>query len=408
MRVAITGASGFVGNRLVEKFYLEKLHEVTAVVRGTWGLAMPARFDLDWKVCDLFDVKELSRAFAGCDAVVHAALGAPYKEMAKAVYSAANKAGVRRVVILSSASIYNQNPQPGISESSPLPDKPRFRYNSDKIAADRAVRKLRARGQTEVVFLMPSIVYGPRSRWIANLATEVIEGTAYLVRGGHGVCNAVYIDNLIEAVRLSLSEPNVDGEAFFISDAETVTWLDFYRPIVSELGLDVEELPVIEDLPVFPNVPIKDRLREHVLIKTESRKVQKLKPIVPSFLKKVYKLVIPTRPSGRVATNPWEPLEPRKIEVSLEISELQQCNYKLPNTKAEQLLNFVPPVQFEEGMRRSIAWLEFAGFPIVSRKNKGPASDRPASGTSSLPSAAGQLPRRESSLASVVETKDAR
>ncbi len=406
MRVAITGASGFVGNRLVEKFYLEKLHDVTAVVRGTWGLAMPARFDLDWKVCDHFDVKELSRAFEGCEAVVHAAIGAPYKEMAKAVYSAANKAGVRRVVILSSASIYNQNPVPGITESSPLPEKPMFRYNSDKIAADRAVRRLRARGQTEVVFLMPGIVYGPRSRWIANLATEVIEGTAYLIRGGNGVCNAVYIDNLVEAVRLSLTAPKVDREAFFISDAETVTWRDFYRPIVSELGLEVEELPVIDDVPV-PHVPITDRLRERVLITTESRRVQKLKPIVPSFLKKVYKLVIPTRPSGRVLTNPWEPLEPRKIEVSLEISALQQCNYKLPNTKAEQLLKFVPPVQFDEGMRRSIAWLEFAGFPIVLRKNKGPASERPASGTSS-PAPAGHLPRRESSLASVVETKDAR
>src|SRR5215204_1836670 len=143
MKVAITGASGFVGNRLVEKFYLEKLHDVRAIVRGNWGLAMPARFNLDWKVCDHFDVKELSRAFAGCEAVVHTALGAPYKEMAKAVYSAADRAGVRRVIILSSASVYNQNPANRITEDSPLPTKPTFRYNSEKIAADKAVRKLR-------------------------------------------------------------------------------------------------------------------------------------------------------------------------------------------------------------------------------------------------------------------------
>ena len=362
MKVAITGASGFVGNRLVEKFYLEKLHDVRAIVRGTWGLAMPARFDIDWKVCDHFDVTELSRAFEGCDAVVHAALGAPYKEMAQAIYSGANSAGVKQVIVLSSASIYNQNPASGTTEDSPLPAKSMFRYNSEKIEADVAVRRLRARGQSEVAFLMPGIVYGPRSRWISNIATDVINDTAYLINDGKGICNAIYIDNLIEAVRLCLTAKNIDGQSFFVSDAETITWRDFYRPLVTALGRNIDELPVVEGVPL-PKLPIAERLRERILIGAESRRVQNLKPRMPATLKKVFKTIVATR-RNKAVVNDWEPLQPRRIEASPEMTALQQCVYKLPNAKAERLLNFVPPVAFGDAISRSIAWLKFAGFPV--------------------------------------------
>jgi hypothetical protein len=54
--------------------------------------------------------------------------------------------------------------------------------------------------------------------------------------------------------------------------------------------------------------------------------------------------------------------------MSLEMSILQQCEYKLPNTKAERLLNYTPPIAFTEGMRRSVSWLAFAGYPVVSTK----------------------------------------
>ena len=367
MKVAITGASGFVGNRIVEKFYLGGIHEVTPLLRGTWGLALPARFDLPWKVCDHFDVNELSRAFAGCEAVVHAAIGSPFTEMAKAVYLAADRAGVRRVVVLSSASVYNQNPAPGTTEESPLPEKSAFRYNSEKIAADRVFRRLRSRGRAEVVFLMPGIVYGPRSRWVSDLAAKVIEGTAHLIRGGEGICNAVYVDNLVEAIRLSLHAPGADGEAFFVSDAETVMWRDFYAPVVSALGATLEELQAVEEPPAFAGASVGARVRERMLITAESKRVRAIKPYVPAALKKVYKAVV-TLPSSnrRAAPNPWEPLVRRQPEVSPETILLQQCVYKLPNTKAERVLNYVPPVAFAEGMRRSVAWLEFAGYPVVS------------------------------------------
>jgi nucleoside-diphosphate-sugar epimerase len=49
---------------------------------------------------------------------------------------------------------------------------------------------------------------------------------------------------------------------------------------------------------------------------------------------------------------------------------LQQATYKLPNTKASRMLNYKPEVTFDEGMARSIKWLNFAGYGTLSSLNK--------------------------------------
>ncbi len=366
MKIAITGASGFIGNRIVEKFYLENIHEVVPLARSNSSLVLPARFDLPWGVCDHFNADDLSKAFDGCEAVVHTAIAGPFAKMAKAVYLAADKVGARRLVVLSSASIYNQNPIPGVTEDSPLPERSATGYNAGKIAADKMVRRLRSKGKTEIVFLMPSIVFGPRSSWIAKLANQITDGTASLIGGGNGICNTVYVDNLVEAVRLSLSAAGVDGESFFVSDSETVTWGDFYRPVASALGATFEDLHFIEDPPVF-TTSVGERVRTQILSAAQAESVQTIKPFVPAGLKKLYKSAMSFSSSNHGGMpDPLEFLREKQPEVTLEMSLLQQCVYKLPNAKAERLLDYHPTVPFAEGMNRSVSWLKFAGYPVVT------------------------------------------
>jgi len=363
MRVAITGASGFVGNRVVEKFYLAGVHDVVPLVHSYSSLTLPARFAIPWAVCDHFEVEPLARAIEGCEAVVHAAFGSPLSKMSRAVYKACDNAGVKRLIVLGSASVYNQNPAIGTTEASPLPSQPATRYNANKIASDRIFRNLRANGKTEIVFLMPGVVYGPRSQWIANLANQIMRGQAFLINEGKGICNAVYVDNLVEAVRLALVKDRVDREAFFVSDAETVSWREFYEPVLSALGKSLDDVQYI-DPRVFTSSTLK-RARVWAQETAETPFVQRMKPYVPGGLKKVYKGVLSlTANDGPAAVSAL--LGPEPLDVAEDMNLLQQCEYKLPNTKAGGLLEYAPPVSFAEGMRKSVQWLKFAGYPVVA------------------------------------------
>ena len=43
---------------------------------------------------------------------------------------------------------------------------------------------------------------------------------------------------------------------------------------------------------------------------------------------------------------------------------LGRCGYKLPHAKAQALLGYEPIIGFDEGMRGTLGWLRFAGFPV--------------------------------------------
>ena len=70
---------------------------------------------------------------------------------------------------------------------------------------------------------------------------------------------------------------------------------------------------------------------------------------------------------GSPWTHPdWSAGGPAVPEVTLEMDLLGRCGYKLPDAKARALLGYEPIVGFDEGMRRTLGWLRFAGFPVLT------------------------------------------
>jgi 2-alkyl-3-oxoalkanoate reductase len=354
-RIAILGAGGFIGNRAVEMLHLGGVAEVVPVVRRASGLALPCRFDLPVQVADGFDEKALARAFAGCEAVLVALAGDRRTIVGTLapIYHAAEQAGVRRIVYLSTASVHGQAPAPGTDETSPLSRRQPLAYNAAKIEAERRLLRLRRSGTVEVVLLRPGIVHGPRSQWIGGLADELLSRQACLVDGGLGICNAVYVDNVVHAIRLALDVPAADGEAFLIGDGEELRWRDFYRPVAEAFGIDIDRLPQ----------GIEPRPASFVTGLRRSRPVQRALRRLPKPLREGLRAAWrANRPSATSAI-------PAAPEISLEQSLLHRCSYKLPWEKARRMLGYEPPVSFEEGCRRSIAWLAFAGYPVISAED---------------------------------------
>lgn len=352
--IAVVGASGFIGSRLVEMLHLEALAEPRPVVRRRAGLARSARFALRGRVADAFDTAALRSAFEGCDVVVHAVAGDRRTIVGtlEPTYRAAEDAGVHRLVYLSSASVHGQAPPPGTDEGSALSSRQSIPYNNSKVAAERKLRRLRQKGNVELVLLRPGIVFGPRSAWTGGLADELLSGEAYLVDGGAGICNTIYVDNLVRAILLAATVPGIDGEAFLLGDRETVTWADQYLPVVEALGMRLADVPVVGFT--------RSRARRI------SPRIRAAARSLPRPLRRRIRALGGARPGGTVSSRPpWSMPAPTGPIVTEERALLHRCRYKLPWRKAETMLGYEPEISFSEGCRRSVGWLAFAGYPVV-------------------------------------------
>ena len=358
MKLAVLGAGGFVGSRAVELFHLTKAFDVRPIVRRPASMARAARFGLDCRLADALDQQQLEEAFRGCDALLHLATGDPRTIVGsvRPVYEAAARAGLGRIVYVSSASVHGQSPEPGTVEETPLHGGQAIAYNNAKVAAEREFERLQRRGGPELVVLRPSIVFGPRSRWIASCADELLAGRSYLVAGGEGVCNTIYVDNLLHAARLALMAPQAAGGTFFVGDRERVTWREFYEQIADALGIDPAAIATVD--PVADHRPgIADRLRG---LKS-SDAVQFGLRHAPAPLKRSVKAALaawrtPDTVPARIGSGRPQP--------TVEMSLLHRCAWQLSSAKAQAAFGYQPRVSFAEGMRRSIAWLRFAGYLV--------------------------------------------
>jgi nucleoside-diphosphate-sugar epimerase len=340
--------------------------EVRAVARSLTSLVPLARFDLDYQVADALDERALQRAFAECEVVVHAIAGSPRTivDAVAPLYRAANAAGVRRVIYLSSAAVHGQAPPAGTDERSPLSNHQPIAYNNAKVEAERMLLRLRQQGTTEVVILRPAIVFGPRSFWVVDFAERLLRGQGCWLDEGRGICNTLYVDNLVHAIDLALRVPGIDGEAFLLGDAEVVTWADLYLAIAGALAMgraEIQEAQIQEPPTVVSRQSVAQRL--HRL--RSAAPIQGLLGHVPDHMRGALYTLVFGRGTG--AASPWSLPAPVRPVLSEEMTLLYRCHYKLPYANAAERLHYAPPVSFAEGCHRTVAWLAFAGYPVVEK-----------------------------------------
>lgn len=352
-RVAVLGASGFLGNRIVEVLHLRHGWSVRPVVRRAAGLALAARLGIEGRVADGDDQDALREAFAGCDVVVHAVAAEPRRipALVAPALRAAAAAGCRRVVYLSSAMVHGQSPASGTDESSPLPPDQRLAYNLAKCEAERRLFGLGGSLGLEVVALRPGIVWGPRSQWVGGLADALLEGRAGLVDGGAGLCNAIHADNVAHAVRLAATAPEAVGEAFLIADGTAPTWREFATRVAGALGIDA--IPTLR----FDARPLG--LRDRIDGWRQSRAVQGTLDRLPRPLRAGLA-------AAWAASGALPPEAPPGPVADLEMALLHRAPHVPRWDKARTRLGYAPVTDVEEGWRQCRAWLAFAGYPVVA------------------------------------------
>jgi nucleoside-diphosphate-sugar epimerase len=255
-RIAVTGASGFIGGRVVERLILDTQAEVRPLVRGfgrAARLSVLPQDRLDFRVADIDDQDAVVAGLQGCDLVVHCAFGSgggaderwrTTVDGTAHVRSAARAAGVRRLVHVSTVDVYDTRGLTDFDEAAPglRPDPEDREYEQQKAAAERLVLSPDAEGP-EIVVLQPGVVYGPwGGQWTtAQLTRPCADYDVLPTLGAQGVCNAVYVDDVVEAVLRGLVAPSAAGERMLVTGPEAPTWGEYFDHCRRLLGLGSPE-----------------------------------------------------------------------------------------------------------------------------------------------------------------------
>ncbi len=364
--IAILGAGGFVGTRLVETLLLGGASEVKAIVRSYRSFASLARFGspLTITLADAENPAALAQAIQGCSAVVNLTTGTPasIQRSTRAIVQACSEAKVPRFIHMSSAVVYGEVSSPDLADDAPPLSKHWMPYAKAKSAAEVFLRQRQPSLPFQLSVLRPGIVWGPRSQHTLHIVNGLLSRSAWLVDQGQGICNTVYVDNLVAGILACCVDPGDISGFYNVGDAETITWRDFYAAFAEHCAYDMNRaLRVSGDS--FPW-----SLRSAIDYVQNFPGINALYHIAKTKLPDGLKASIKARLAGQPVYDSLAQPYAQKPSVDRELWHLQKVQYKLPIAKFQKRFGFKPPVSFEQGARRACDWLSFLGHKPVAAK----------------------------------------
>jgi nucleoside-diphosphate-sugar epimerase/predicted dehydrogenase len=242
--VLVTGATGFIGARLVEKLVAERAR-ITVAVRNPRRAARIARCNARLVAADLESASDLDALTRGQEIVFSLAYdlkrsGAANVAVHRGVAEACARARVRRFVHLSSIAVYDDWPSGSLDESSPR-DGPGSEYKAAKRAMEIDLAERAATGALASTVLQPTIVYGPfGSLWTDRFVERLRVGKVEIPRDGLGLCNGVYVDDVVDALIAAAREKEAAGQTYIISGADAFEWTALIAGYADALGATLD------------------------------------------------------------------------------------------------------------------------------------------------------------------------
>ncbi|SHE95123.1 Nucleoside-diphosphate-sugar epimerase [Fodinibius roseus] len=231
MKAFVTGGTGFIGSHLVDALLDHSAYsEIRCLIRSNrkWLKGK----NITAVMGDLDELSALRDAVRDTDIIFHIAgrvMAPTYRELEHAnveatenIIRVAQKAGVPKIIVLSSlAAVGPSNGRP-VTEEDPL--KPVSMYGRSKKQMERRIHEI-AHGDTSITILRPPAVYGPREDQIYSFFKMVDKRICPIIGDGEKPeISMVYVADVVQGILKAARQATPGVHTYFLTDGTPHTW----------------------------------------------------------------------------------------------------------------------------------------------------------------------------------------
>jgi nucleoside-diphosphate-sugar epimerase len=258
--ILVTGATGLVGNALVQRLISNDESQRVVVAVRQVGLKWPEKVlpciieDLspstDWYIA-LQDISVVVHCAARVHIMNETAIDSITAFRSVNVDGTLNlarqsiAAGVKLFVFISSAKVNGDSTVLGRPFTEDDTPNPQDAYGKSKFEAELSLRQISTDTGMKVIIIRPPLVYGPGVKAnFAALMRSVQRGLPLPLAGLHNQRSFVALDNLVDFILTCIIHPKAANQTFLVSDGRDLSTTELVRGMAQAAGLPSRLLPL--------------------------------------------------------------------------------------------------------------------------------------------------------------------
>jgi nucleoside-diphosphate-sugar epimerase len=256
LNILLTGASGFIGHRLLE-FLENSQFDVTSAVRRQLSKNSAKHFFIE----SLDGKTDWNASLADKEVVIHVAGLAHVKNKnidptgARNLFWEVNAegsinlarqaaaAGIKRFIFISSIGVNGSSTEKPFNQADIV--NPCDAYAESKYEAEKRLWELQDQTGMEVVIIRPPLVYGTNAPGnFGSLVSWVQKGLPLPLGSIHNKRSFVALDNLVDLIITCIDHPGAANETFLVSDGEDLSTTQLLQGVAAAMGKPSRLIPV--------------------------------------------------------------------------------------------------------------------------------------------------------------------